>query len=75
MDLVYSRTRQPGDRKQSNPRFFDDVVVEGVTTVHIDGDWPKIAAAYEAAGVTVVRLDIAAPARSFARAKGYRPAK
>lgn len=75
MDLVYSQGRQPGGRKQLNPRFFDGTIVEGVTTVHIDGDWPAIAAAYEAAGVKVVRLEAAAPVRSAARTKGRRAAK
>lgn len=63
MELVYSQARQPG-RKRLNPRFFDGIV-EGVTTVYLDGDWPKIAAAYEAAGVKVLRLDFVAPVHRF----------
>lgn len=60
-DLVYSQTRQPDGRKQLNPRFFDGPV-EGITTVYIDGDWPRIAEAYEAKGVKVLRIDAVAPA-------------
>lgn len=57
-DLVYSQTRQPDGRKQLNPRFFDGPV-DGASTVYLDGDWPRIAEAYERKGVKVLRLDAA----------------
>lgn len=57
-ELVYSQTRQPGGRKQINPRFFTGPLPE-VSTVYLDGDWPRIAEAYEREGVKVLRLDAA----------------
>ena len=66
VEILYSQTRaklQPGQTYR-NPRFFSGVE-DGVAKVCLDGDWPKIAAAYEAAGVEVVRVDplvVTAPA-------------
>lgn len=55
-----------------NPRFYSGVR-KGVTHVYVDGDWPQIVADYEAADVTVERIDtlpeIVAPAVTKGPAK------
>jgi hypothetical protein len=61
-ELVYSdqsRGFEPG-RHYENPRYFRKVK-EGVKHVYILGDWPKVAEAYEAAGVQVTQLKKGAP--------------
>jgi len=66
VEILYSQTRdklQPGQTFR-NARLFSGVEL-GVAKVCLDGEWPKIAAAYEAAGVEVVRVDplvVTAPA-------------
>lgn len=62
MDVIYSRSRvaiAKGQRFQ-NPRHFAGPL-EGATSVHIDGDYPLIEAAYAAEGVAVTRLDVLTP--------------
>ncbi|WP_439604096.1 hypothetical protein [Shinella sp.] len=55
--IVYARgpVANAEGRTVLNPRFFDKPV-EGVTKVFIDGAFPKIARAYEAAGVPVASI-------------------
>jgi hypothetical protein len=55
--LIYSRgaVASPGGRTVLNPRFFDKPV-DGATKVFIDGSYPKIARAYEEAGVSVADI-------------------
>lgn len=53
--LVYAHTRTPeltDGRTYSNPRFFNGAV-KGATKVFVEPGYPKIVAAYEAAGVPV----------------------
>lgn len=53
MDLIYSS--QPvdaGGRKAVNPKFFLGPVA-GVKHVYLNGEYPRIKAAYEEAGVKV----------------------
>lgn len=66
MELIYSQTRRKILKGQSfrNPRFFTGAE-EGVSKVWIDGDWPKIEAAYADAGVRTLRLDNVPAAVSF----------
>jgi len=56
-ELIYSGTKVRGrdGRKVLNPKFFT-VPVEGVKTVYLNGDHPKIKAAYEEKGVKVLPL-------------------
>lgn len=53
-ELVYStqRTNFQEGRAYSNPRFFTSTR-QGVTKVIVVGNWPKVVAAYEKAGVPV----------------------
>lgn len=58
MKLVYSGTRVPGLQKVDglkvvNPVHFTGVVKEA-KAVYLNGDFPKIKAAYEEAGVKVL---------------------
>lgn len=57
MQVVYSRTHTPemDGRKLQNPRLFAGPV-KGATKVYLDGDWPEIKAAYEAAKVPVAPI-------------------
>jgi hypothetical protein len=52
--IVYATGRVPNldGRMFQNPRHFTGPV-EGATKVYIDGDWPVVRKAYEAAGVSV----------------------
>ncbi|XUO88426.1 hypothetical protein RVM26_04820 [Halomonas sp. KM072] len=54
MELIYTqkRTGFEAGKHYRNPRFFDRPEA-GVTRVTLDGDYPHIAAAYEAANVPV----------------------
>lgn len=55
MDIIYSSSQVPqtGGRKAVNPAFF--VAPEnGVTAVYINGNYPKIKAAYEEIGIPVL---------------------
>lgn len=55
MELIYSAQKsnfEPG-RVYQNPRFFDGVLAEGITSVVIVGDWPRVKATYEQAGIAV----------------------
>ena len=56
MRLTYSAQRSGFDpgKRYANPRYFDGVAMPGITEVEIVGDWPKVRAAYEAAGVRVI---------------------
>lgn len=55
--IVYARGQVANaeGRTVLNPRFFDQPV-EGATKVFIDGSYPKIARAYEEAGVPVADI-------------------
>lgn len=60
MIIVYSTTRVPADFRPEgaryvNPAFFDKPE-PGATLVYLNGDHPKVRAAYERAGVPVVDL-------------------
>jgi len=54
-EVFYGITRTPAaeGRRYQNPRFFT-APIPGVSRVHIEGDWPGIAASYLAAGAMVV---------------------
>jgi hypothetical protein len=57
-ELVYSSQKTafiPG-RRYANPRFFDGRVKSGVTKVIVVGNWPKVVAAYKAAGIPVQQI-------------------
>lgn len=57
MEIIYSSTviRDTRGIKAVNPAFF--IAPEhGVLTVYLNGDYPKIKAAYEQVGVTVLPL-------------------
>ena len=56
-ELIYSGTKVPdaGGRKVRNPVHFAGPV-DGVKTVYLNGDHPKIRAAYEERGVKVLPL-------------------
>jgi hypothetical protein len=60
IELIYSQ--QSSDfvegRAYSNPRFYS-TPRSGISKVYLVGDWPQIAADYEALGVSVERLDTA----------------
>lgn len=58
IELYYSRQKSDfiEGRAYSNPRFFSGPR-QGVTKVYLDGDWPKIEAAYRTLGVPVERID------------------
>lgn len=60
MELIYSdqTTDFISGRAYSNPRFYT-TPRSGVTKVFLVGDWPKIAADYQALGVAVEPLDAA----------------
>lgn len=53
-EIVYSTSATPAaaGRRYQNPRFFTGPL-DGAQRVIIFGDWPSIAAAYQAAGVPV----------------------
>lgn len=58
--IVYSTTRVPAGRRIEgarylNPSFFDKPE-PGATLVYLNGDFPKVRAAYERAGVAVADL-------------------
>ena len=57
MNLIYSRTKVPGaayrpDIRVMNPRFFTEANPDA-KAVYLNGDFPDIKAAYEAAKVPV----------------------
>lgn len=56
--IVYStgRVANADGRVVKNPRHFLSPV-EGATKVYIDGHWPKVREAYEAAGVSVSPIE------------------
>lgn len=58
MKIAYSQTRHPKAEGMAfrNPRFFAGCE-DGVTEVHVFGDWPQIAEAYRAKGVEVIEHD------------------
>lgn len=54
-EIVYSAQKSGFEkgREYQNPRFFDGVLKPGATSAIVVGDWPKVTAAYEAAGIPV----------------------
>lgn len=57
MEIIYSAKAINGlgkakTRRFVNPSFFDKVEA-GATDVYVNGDHPKVASAYKAAGVSV----------------------
>jgi hypothetical protein len=57
MNIIYSRTKVQGaayrpDVRVLNPRFFTEAA-SGATAVFVNGDYPDIKAAYDAANVPV----------------------
>lgn len=64
MELVYTRSKHPlcEGRVYRNPRFFSGPEA-GVTRVFVLGEFPKIVAAYLAAGVPVLAAAPERPAR------------
>lgn len=73
--IVYSTTRVPADLRPEgarylNPGFFTGCE-RGASLVYLNGDFPKVRAAYERAGVSVVDLRArAAPVAPLAAPEG-----
>lgn len=72
MQIIYGQRAiaSKGRRQWRNARFFQ-VVEAGATAVFLDGDYPAIRAAYEAAGVPV-HDGLEAPKVAPKRAKAKR---
>jgi len=62
-EVFYGITLTPAaeGKRYQNPRFFTAPIPD-VSRVHIEGDWPAIAAAYLAAGAVVVVNGVEQPA-------------
>jgi hypothetical protein len=58
MEIIYSA--QPNGfakgRVYLNPRFFDGTLQPGATSVIVVGDWPKVVASYDEAGIPVRQI-------------------
>lgn len=63
MKLFYGANteRMPEGATFRNHAFFDGVADPDASTVYLEGDYPRIQEAYEAKGVSVVRLDGVSP--------------
>jgi hypothetical protein len=72
MEVVYSTTHHPlaKGRRFQNPRHFVGPL-DGAKKVYLTSDLPKIAAAYQAVGVEVVRVGAQPTAKPMPR----KPAK
>ena len=77
--IVYSTTRVPADLRPEgaryvNPAFFDKPE-PGAALVYLNGDFPKVRAAYERAGVPVADLRArTAPVAALAAPEALAPA-